>query len=668
VFRRYEVRRSTSAGVGVNSTLVATISNPNQTSLTDSGGLATSTTYYYRVFVVDTNEIYGASNEGSCTTGPLGYPFADGLTNLDQWVTTGNWGLTTLTAHSGPSSLTDSPGGNYAPNSDSAAQTAVDLSHASWPVLRFWDRYALDSSTRAIVVVNGAPVYEATGTNGDWSQRAIDLSPWAGNANVQISFRLWAGSGTADGWYVDDVSVNEQAPVALGYPFFEDFENGLSRWLPGNWGPNSFQPYSGTNSPHNRLGDLWYNTTGLGWANMLLTAAGEIDLTNAVNPQLVFWWRGTVNPYGSGTFWVQAYTAGQVWQTIWGNDTAGYNGTYDWTRAQVSLTNYLTRKIRLRLYSYGNPDVYLDHLGIGGLEPGAPSLNAPPQIGFVPVLRPTLVVNNAVQAENLPLTYQFEVYSDAGLSHLVAQVPALASGASTTAWTVDINLANHAQYWWRCRASYLTNAGPWMPTATFHVDQGGTPPTAPVLASPTPGAILPDTNSLLTWYPGFDPDPDDYVHAYHVQVAGGAAFASPVIDALLPMSGPLSQSPWVTVSVPVGNFSGVSNLVPGTTYYWRVQSQDGHLNFSDWSAGLYSFVFAHGPQAPPATITAIELGTNHSILLRWTGPTANVYVEAAPSLVPPVAWTTVAGPCAGSSVSVPAVTNSTSGFFRLRSQ
>jgi len=127
--------------------------------------------------------------------------------------------------------------------------------------------------------------------------------------------------------------VSEQAPVALGYPFFENFENGLSRWLPGNWGLNSFQPYSGTNSPHNRVADIWWSTTGLGYANMLLTTAGEIDLTNAINPQLVFWWRGTVNPYTSGAFWVQAYTAGQVWQTIWGNDVAGYNGTYDWTPA-----------------------------------------------------------------------------------------------------------------------------------------------------------------------------------------------------------------------------------------------------------------------------------------------------------------------------------------------
>jgi len=276
-FRRYEVRRSVSAGVGPTSTLVGTLSSVNQTNLTDSSGLATSTIYYYRVFVVDTNEAYAASNEGSCTTVPLGYPFADEMTNLDQWITTGDWGLTTLAAHSGPASLTDTPAGNYGPYSDSTAQTAVDLSSASWPVLRFWDRYAIDGYTRALVVVNGQPVYETTGTQEDWTQHTVDLSPWATNANVQISFRLWNKSnGTADGWYVDDVSVSEMAVVSLGYPFFDDFENGLGRWLPGNWSLSGSQPYAGAAAAHNNVGGIWYNDTGLGTANMLLTTAARL--------------------------------------------------------------------------------------------------------------------------------------------------------------------------------------------------------------------------------------------------------------------------------------------------------------------------------------------------------------------------------------------------------
>jgi len=43
-------------------------------------------------------------------------------------------------------------------------------------------------------------------------------------------------------------------------------------------------------------------------------------------------------------------------------------------------------------------------------------------------------------------------------------------------------------------------------------------------------------------------------------------------------------------------------------------------------------------------------------------------VEFTPSLVPPVYWTILAGPCAGSSTIVPTATNSPSGFFRLHSQ
>ena len=645
---------------------MGTLGSVNQTNLTDSSGLATGATYYYRVFVVDTNEAYAASNEGSCTLLPLVYPFADGMANLDQWITTGNWGLTTSTAHSGPASLTDSPAGNYGPYADSLAQTAVDLSRASWPVLRFWDRYAMDGNTRALVVVNGQPVYEASGTQQDWSPHAVDLSPWAGLPNVQISFRLWNRSGgTADGWYVDDVSVSEEPVATLGYPFFEDFENGVSQWLPGNWSLSGSQPDTGTNAVHNKVADIWYNDTGLGTPNMLLTPAGEFDLAGAVNPQLVFWWRGYVNPYGSGTFWVQVYRAGLGWQPLWDNGSAGYNGTYDWTRAQVSLTNYVGTRIRLRVYMSGNPDIYIDHFGVGGLEPGAPTFVGPAQTGFVPVLRPTLVVGNAVQAEDLPLTYQFEVYSDPGLTNLVAQVPALASGASTTAWTVDINLANHASYWWRCRAAYLTNAGPWMATATFLVNQGGSPPNPPVVAWPLNGTILPSMDSPLTWYPAIDPDPYDVIAAYRLQVDSTPAFGSPVIDVTIPMNGPVTVNnwPWVTISAPVGDFAGVTNLVAGTNYYWRVQSVDSHFNPSGWSTETGSFVFLH---LPPPVITSLQPAPDGSMLLSWEATTNKLYVEFTPSLTPPVTWSAVAGPLSGSGGLVPVATNSPSGFYRLR--
>ncbi len=55
-------------------------------------------------------------------------------------------------------------------------------------------------------------------------------------------------------------------------------------------------------------------------------------------------------------------------------------------------------------------------------------------------------MNNAIDFQGDPLTYRFEVYADAGLTDLVAQVPAVASGEGTSAWPVDVNLQNNAQY------------------------------------------------------------------------------------------------------------------------------------------------------------------------------------------------------------------------------
>jgi hypothetical protein len=192
---------------------------------------------------------------------------------------------------------------------------------------------------------------------------------------------------------------------------------------------------------------------------------------------------------------------------MWNSYDRGYSGSYGWTRVQVSLQAYVNKKVRLAFFTTRTPSLHLDKVGVGGIMPGAPTLAYPAEASLITALRPTLTVSNSVHAENFSLTYRFEVYSDAGLSNLVAQVPLVSPGASTTSWTVDINLTDNARYWWRCQASYGTNAGPWMPMATFYVNSLGLPPLQVVLAAPATGTVLPDTNALFSWYAGVDPAP-----------------------------------------------------------------------------------------------------------------------------------------------------------------
>ncbi|MCX6904949.1 MAG: fibronectin type III domain-containing protein, partial [Verrucomicrobia bacterium] len=641
VFKQYELWRGTSAG---GESWLATLPGLTQTNYTDTNGLTATTTYYYRVYAVDTNDVYVASvNETNVTTTPLVYPFSDDLSTLSQWITSGSWGLTTNTAHSGSSSLTDSPVGNYSANGDDNAQTSLDLRLAQWPVLRFWDKYTVGSYGRAVVDVNGTSMYVVNGTQTDWRQEAIDLSWWVGQANVPVKYRLrrW-NSEQADGWYVDDVTVAEQVPVALSYPFFDSFEQGLGNWLPGTWHVVTDYQQEGTNSVYNRVTD----DSNVNTQQPMLALAGWIDLTNSVNPQLVFWWRGTVDY--SRSLGAQVYVG---WSTVW---NVSYTSAGSWTRVQVSLAAYVNRRIRLNFYTTSS-SVWLDKVGVGGIMPGAPTRAYPAETGFIMALRPSLMVTNAVHAENFLLTYQFEVYSDASLSTLAAQVPIVAAGAKTTSWPLDINLADNARYWWRCRAWSGTNAGPWMPTATFFINSGGTPPLEVTLASPANESVVPDTNTLFCWYAGVDPDVGDFIQFYDFQVDNDPAFNAPKIDDSVMMAGFVNPLPYVWVAVPLGQFSGTPNLQQGSRYFWRARSQDGHGMLGPWSTPQRSFYFGGSISPPLAAILNIQRHGEKNLLLQWSGPTNNVYLDAAVSL-------------AGNSYIITPPTNWTTGFYRLRSQ
>jgi len=667
-FKAYRVHRSETPDVTENSTLLAVITNRASTTFTDSGLLARKT-YYYRVYLHNQNDTGIGSNLASAMTSGVPLPFADNFeTNQPGWTFTGTWTLWPGAGRNGSAALVDSPG-DYPNNAAHFAQFAVDPRGLNWPVLRFWDRHAFAPNDWGRLFVSGdggaswTCVYGVSSLRATWAEQSIDLSPWKNSAQVWLRFQVHTdGSTQDDGWALDDLTLAEHVPAETVYPFFDGIESGPGNWLCASWTLATNSPFAGQFAMRDTVPPQIPPD-----AQLALVLNRELNLSNAVNPLLTFQVRGQL--WNRTRFRAQASTDGGV---NW-SDLVGFNNDWNqsWTRLQASLSGYTNRTIRLRFIVWSewgtapDQDLFLDHIGIGEPAPGAPALSAPANYSIAGVSRPTLVVSNAVDFQGDPLTYRFEVYGDPGLSQMVAQVPAIASGPVTTGWPVDTDLPNNAQYWWRCCAMDGTNVGPWMTTATFFVNETNRPPMAPAIAGPPPGLILTNVDVLLLWWPSAgDPDEGDRVVSYNLQVADNPAFALPVINVTnIPAIATPPGSNWV-LTLPLNSLPGAQNFVWRTQYHWRISAQDQRGLNSAWSA---AWPLQYGPPAPRAgTLTGIRNLPGGQLTLEWRDAAGLVHVEFSPSLESP-SWQTVAGPLGGTNWTFTPPPGHATGFYRLRS-
>jgi hypothetical protein len=151
------------------------------------------------------------------------YFYDDFESGLGNWIVSGlDWDTTTSTSRSSSHSLTDSPVGNYLPNSNCSATLAdpLDLSGAADPVLVFWHKGSMSCCNDYLYVdvsTDGgtnwtevhhygspyAPIQQST-----WSQEQFDLGDWK-SSSVKVRFRLGSDGGgdVDDGWYIDDVRI-----------------------------------------------------------------------------------------------------------------------------------------------------------------------------------------------------------------------------------------------------------------------------------------------------------------------------------------------------------------------------------------------------------------------------------------------------------------------------
>ncbi len=145
--------------------------------------------------------------------------------------------------------------------------------------------------------------------------------------------------------------------------------------------------------------------------------------------------------------------------------------------------------------------------------PGAPTPLTPADGAQVAIYTPTLTVQNSTDPDDnetmdYPLTYEFEVYSDAGLTNLVESQTAVPEGSGTTAVTLTTVLSENTDYWWRSRANDGVQNGAYGTVRSFFVTVVNEAPAAPTLNSPTDGSLLGTARPLLRVNNANDPDRD----------------------------------------------------------------------------------------------------------------------------------------------------------------
>jgi len=150
-----------------------------------------------------------------------------------QWESS-SWASTTSDYYSAYSSITDSPSGNYAGNSNKAleVENSIDLTDMSMAFVSFYAKWDIENNydyvqfeistdaggswqaqcgnyTNAGVAeqyVTGEPLYDGAQTT--WVQEVVDLSDYIGSS-IKMRFRLYSDGWTeGDGFYFDDLIIN----------------------------------------------------------------------------------------------------------------------------------------------------------------------------------------------------------------------------------------------------------------------------------------------------------------------------------------------------------------------------------------------------------------------------------------------------------------------------
>ena len=331
-----------------------------ETTLTDLTFM--NTIYYAKIYEKDTQLLINQGSDRADLSTSFNVisqtaPFIQDFENTFGWASDLPWAVTTDDAgdpgHSATHAMEDSPGTNYAENSDRRLVVQVNTLAVPRPVLRFNNKYAFETSVDYGVIeysvdnVNWNTITGITGnSNTAWVSKQFDISPIKSLNAAYLRFKTISNGATQlDGWHLDDVEIYNNTKT-LGIPLFDDAElDTISQqyWIAGLYEIKSVNAHSGTQA--------WALAPSGGQYNYL-TLSGIMNLTNAPSPFLSFWIKKADG--GTGALSIEASNnAGLTWTAL---AQPSFNGA-NYTNYNLSLANYRQNNVLIRIgcYSpYGN--------------------------------------------------------------------------------------------------------------------------------------------------------------------------------------------------------------------------------------------------------------------------------------------------------------------------
>ncbi len=209
--------------------------------------------------------------------------------------------------------------------------------------------------------------------------------------------------------------------------------------------------------------------------------------------------------------------------------------------------------------------------------------------------RPMLVVDNAMDVDDMDLTYTFELAEDAGMTQGLVTSNAIAADArGNTAWVVPNALDQLKTYYWRATATDPHGATSMSEVASFTVFIGTQPgppnrePGAPALAEPSSNGMVNTLTPTLVADATTDADGDTLMYMFQLDTSpmftSNARQESTALAA--EEDGKVRWQP--------------EALTENAHYYWRIRAMDA-TSASDWSVGMFMVNAENdAPSAPVA--------------------------------------------------------------------